>query len=146
MVDPLSGLQTADAIVGLITAVIRVVKYCQKLKTASKLAEQVLERFFGLDSLLEAVRQICIEPSANTLPQLPTAIGHIKGVVDACERTVRRIEQKLGVYFDSSGSRVRAPGLSDQRNLVGALPEIQGHLENLNAHKHTLGLWLNILT
>lgn len=152
MADPLSGIQTADAIVGLITAVIQVVKYCQKLRTASKLADQVLERFLGLEPLLEAVRQICIDPAANALPQLPTSIGHIKSVVDACERTVRRIELKLGVYFDSSAgshhnrTNARAPGLSDQHNLVGALPEIHGHLENLNAHKHTLSLWFNILT
>lgn len=145
MADPLTCIQTAEAITGLITAVIRVVEYCHKLRSATETAQRVLDSIQGLESLLEAVRQICKDETADVLlSRIPqhdgkTAVRHITRLVRACEKSVGRIHNQLQAFETN-------PGLRGANRLVGALPGIHRELENLTAHKHTLGLWLNVLT
>ncbi|USW58009.1 hypothetical protein Slin15195_G113280 [Septoria linicola] len=153
MADPLGCLQTADAITGLITAVIRVVKYCQKLGKAAEIAQRVLNRMQGLEPLLEAVRQICKDQKTVLRARTSSrddagadTVRHIESLVKACKKSVNRVLQKLGSFYEPGGSISTDPGLWNAKKLVGSMPDIEGELENLAAHKHTLGLWFNVLT
>lgn len=153
MADPLGCIQTADAIAGLITAIIRVVKYCQKLGKAAETAQRVLVRMQGLEPLLEAVRQICKDKKTDMLARASPrdddgikTVRHIESLVKACKKSVYAILTKLGAFYEPGGSISTDPGLWDAKKLVGSVPDIEGELENLAAHKHTLGLWFNVLT
>ncbi|PIA90499.1 Ankyrin repeat domain-containing protein 23 [Cercospora beticola] len=147
MADIAGALQTADAVAGLTTAVIRLYHYCQQLRKAHELAQLVLEKIEGLQEVLEAVERICRRRKGGSPresnEQTAKELRAIRQASERCRSVVLRVREKLGV-FDNTGSETR-PTLSDRRNFVSAQTAIQAALENLTAHKHTLSLWLNVL-
>ncbi|CAK3840782.1 Ankyrin repeat domain-containing 23 [Lecanosticta acicola] len=165
MAEILGGIQTAEAITGLMTAVTKIIVYCKKLKDAHKTAERVLDRIGGLEATLESVKMVLEERKQHhvqhhvpchvqhahhdVIPGLLSgntrAIfeGNIRDNADRCKKTVERIQNKLDRYHSAKGEdHIR---LADRQKLVRNAADLDRLLGILDAHKNTLVISLTIL-
>lgn len=150
MAEVLGGIQTAEAITGLITATCKVIKYCRKLANAHRTAEKVLQRIVGFEETLKSVKIVLEhrkELNAQVVPQISPDESTIfeKNIHDAAERckeTLESIQKKLEACYGKDEAEMK---LRDRQKLVRDTPDIHADINILETHKSDLNVALVIL-
>lgn len=150
MAEVLGGIQTAEAITGLITATCKVIKYCRKLADAHRTAEKVLQRISGFEETLKSVKLVLEhrkELNAQVVPQISPYESTIfeKNIHDAAERckeTLESIQKKLEACYGKDEAEMK---LRDRQKLLKNTPDIHADINALETHKSDLNVALVIL-